>query len=134
MTNDWHWRADRPTGGRTSTGTPSVGAERFPSQGEAESWLGETYPDLLEGGVRRFVRGGGARGRDGRYGVVGARGAVPAEEEAHGRRDHAEHQGQHEQPGDDLLHRLPSGTLSASIMLSSASGNRPWPFLNSSWL
>jgi len=52
VTNDWHWRADRPTGGRTSAGRPSVGTERFPSQGEAESWLGETYPDLLEHGVR----------------------------------------------------------------------------------
>ena len=29
-----------------------MGTERFPSQGEAESWLGETYPDLLEHGVR----------------------------------------------------------------------------------
>ena len=27
------------------------GTERFPSQGEAESWLGETYPDLLASGV-----------------------------------------------------------------------------------
>ena len=24
----------------------------FPSQGEAESWLGEFYPDLVEQGVR----------------------------------------------------------------------------------
>ncbi|MBA3529105.1 MAG: hypothetical protein H0T91_07345 [Propionibacteriaceae bacterium] len=24
---------------------------RFPTQGEAESWLGEFYPDLLEAGV-----------------------------------------------------------------------------------
>lgn len=52
MTNDWHWRADRSTGGRASAGRSAVGTERFPSQGEAESWLGETYPDLLEGGVR----------------------------------------------------------------------------------
>ncbi len=55
MTNDWHWRTDRPERpGRTAaaTATTPVGTERFPSQGEAESWLGETYPDLLTSGVR----------------------------------------------------------------------------------
>jgi hypothetical protein len=41
----WHWQADRD---------PENGAldQTFPSQGEAESWLGEVYPDLVDQGVR----------------------------------------------------------------------------------
>ena len=48
---EWHWRAERPGSGRSGQGRV-VGPESFPSQGEAESWLGETYPDLLAGGVK----------------------------------------------------------------------------------
>ena len=37
-------------------GTPLTGADlpanAFPSQGEAESWLGEFYPGLVDAGVR----------------------------------------------------------------------------------
>jgi len=53
VTSDWHWRADRTdrSGRGGGQGAP-VGTERFPTQGEAESWLGETYPDLLVSGVR----------------------------------------------------------------------------------
>ena len=41
----WHWVADQPP-------TEDVGLEKtFPTQGEAESWIGEFYPDLLEVGV-----------------------------------------------------------------------------------
>ena len=41
----WRWVPDRTPG-------DEVGLERkFPTQGEAESWLGEFYPDLLEVGV-----------------------------------------------------------------------------------
>ncbi|WP_375423193.1 hypothetical protein [uncultured Friedmanniella sp.] len=44
-TGGWHWIADRdPGGGALDQG--------FPTQGEAESWLGEVYPDLLAQGVR----------------------------------------------------------------------------------
>ena len=50
MTGEWHWRAERP-GLRSGGSLRPLGTERFPSQGEAESWLGETYPDLLESGV-----------------------------------------------------------------------------------
>jgi hypothetical protein len=39
-------------GGRASSAPRPLGTERFPSQGEAESWLGEFYPDLVEQGVR----------------------------------------------------------------------------------
>ncbi|GAB2569665.1 hypothetical protein [Microlunatus antarcticus] len=62
---EWHWRSDRPAGARGSGPTRPVGTEQFPSQGEAESWLGEVYPDLLASGVHavslydgdRFVYG-----------------------------------------------------------------------------
>jgi hypothetical protein len=46
----WHWVPDSPPTDAAATG---VGLGRaFPTQGEAESWLGEFYPDLLEAGVR----------------------------------------------------------------------------------
>ena len=52
MTTGWHWRSDRPTGGlRPGSALRPLGPERFPTQGEAESWLGETYPDLIGSGV-----------------------------------------------------------------------------------
>ena len=47
---EWHWRTDRSAGGRGGSTRP-VGTEQFPTQGEAESWLGEVYPDLLDSGV-----------------------------------------------------------------------------------
>lgn len=46
MALDWHWVADQ------RSGAPPALDERFPTQGEAETWLGETYPDLLDDGVR----------------------------------------------------------------------------------
>ena len=42
----WRWVAD---------GRPQPAPEldrRFATQGEAESWLGEFYPDLVDGGVK----------------------------------------------------------------------------------
>ena len=41
----WRWVAD----GRAQP-VPELD-RRFPTQGEAESWLGEFYPDLVEAGV-----------------------------------------------------------------------------------
>lgn len=47
MPQEWHWVPDRrPVAGDTGV------EERFPTQGEAETWLGEVYPDLLAAGVR----------------------------------------------------------------------------------
>ena len=41
----WHWKGE-PT-------VRDAGLDKtFPTQGEAETWLGEWYPDLLEAGVR----------------------------------------------------------------------------------
>ncbi len=42
----WRWVPDRAPGDATRL------AKEFPSQGEAETWLGEFYPDLLDDGVR----------------------------------------------------------------------------------
>lgn len=40
----WRWRGEP---------APVDELDRsFPSQGEAETWLGEFYPDLLDAGVR----------------------------------------------------------------------------------
>ena len=50
MTGEWHWRVG-PTPGSRGGALKPLNPERFPTQGEAESWLGETYPDLLESGV-----------------------------------------------------------------------------------
>jgi len=38
----WHWRYDG-SGAETSPG--------FPSQGDAEAWLGDHWRELLDGGV-----------------------------------------------------------------------------------
>jgi len=47
----WRWVPDQqPTDEPGSEA--GVGLDRgFPTQGEAESWLGEFYPDLLDAGV-----------------------------------------------------------------------------------
>ena len=44
-THPWHWTGDRDPGDGLLDRT-------FPSQGEAETWLGEFYPELRERGVR----------------------------------------------------------------------------------
>jgi hypothetical protein len=47
----WTWQLDDPTG--TPVDPSSVGVELPPSdnQGDAESWLGENWRDLLERGI-----------------------------------------------------------------------------------
>ena len=40
-----------PTAPRSSTFPPAPPREAFPSQSEAESWVGETWRDLLADGV-----------------------------------------------------------------------------------
>jgi len=42
----WHWVPDRNPDDRSEISTT------FPTQGEAETWLGEFYPDLVDAGVR----------------------------------------------------------------------------------
>ncbi len=45
----WTWRYEAGDG--TIMTTPALPEVGFPSQAEAESWVGETWPDLLEAGV-----------------------------------------------------------------------------------
>lgn len=46
----WRWRLEDTTGGEVD---PGVEAAAFPSRADAESWLGECWRDLLEGGVQQ---------------------------------------------------------------------------------
>ncbi|GAA2100630.1 hypothetical protein GCM10009841_15530 [Microlunatus panaciterrae] len=46
----WRWQADKPRG--VVIDAAGLGLEQtFPAQGDAESWLGEAYPELAEAGV-----------------------------------------------------------------------------------
>ena len=45
----WTWQFEKADGTPASSG--DVPKEAFGSQGDAESWLGENWRDLLEGGV-----------------------------------------------------------------------------------
>lgn len=47
----WHWQAVARRG-TAKIDTAGLGLDQqFPSQGDAESWLGEIYPDLMQAGV-----------------------------------------------------------------------------------
>lgn len=48
----WTWRWEKGDG--TEILQPD-GPEEFPSQGDAESWVGETWRDLLDKGVDQVV-------------------------------------------------------------------------------
>ncbi|MFI5528145.1 hypothetical protein ACIA8O_06245 [Kitasatospora sp. NPDC051853] len=48
----WTWRYEKADG--TVVTLPGE-QEEFTSQGDAESWVGETYKDLLDQGVDRVV-------------------------------------------------------------------------------
>jgi hypothetical protein len=49
----WHWRLEDSTGSevRLPDGSATAGVSGFPSQSDAESWVGEAWQDLLEDGV-----------------------------------------------------------------------------------
>lgn len=46
----WRWHPQLRRGGAVDTAALGLD-QRFPTQGDAESWLGECYPDLLDAGV-----------------------------------------------------------------------------------
>lgn len=46
----WTWRFEKADGSVTS---PAVEPEEFTTQGDAESWIGEYWKDLLEGGAEQ---------------------------------------------------------------------------------
>ncbi len=44
----WTWRFEKTDGTEVP---PAVEPEEFPTQGDAESWVGEVWKDLLAGGA-----------------------------------------------------------------------------------
>ncbi|MER5935582.1 hypothetical protein [Streptomyces sp. NPDC002054] len=46
----WTWRFETADGAQAA---PAVEPEEFTTQGDAESWIGEYWKDLLEGGAER---------------------------------------------------------------------------------
>jgi hypothetical protein len=44
----WTWRFEKSDGTETE---PAVQHEEFTTQGDAESWIGEVWRDLVEGGA-----------------------------------------------------------------------------------
>jgi len=58
----WTWQFEKADG---STVAAPSGAEEFPTQGDAESWVGESWKELLEAGsdqVGRLRAGGRSYG------------------------------------------------------------------------
>jgi len=51
----WTWRYEGPDGSpvQPAEGAPAAGP--FPNQSDAESWIGETWRELLEAGVHQVV-------------------------------------------------------------------------------
>jgi hypothetical protein len=48
----WTWRYEKADGSAVAS---PVGSEEFPTQGDAESWIGETWKELLAAGVDQVV-------------------------------------------------------------------------------
>jgi hypothetical protein len=46
----WTWRYERTDGSVVDT-APEGAPASFPAQADAESWIGESWPSLLEAGV-----------------------------------------------------------------------------------
>lgn len=51
MADTWHWRFEN-VDGSTHAASPS---SAFPTQGDAESWLGEHWRSLLDDGVEQVT-------------------------------------------------------------------------------
>jgi hypothetical protein len=47
----WHWRLEDPAGATLNPASVGVEPPESENQGDAESWLGETWRDLLERGI-----------------------------------------------------------------------------------
>ncbi|WP_051485687.1 hypothetical protein [Nocardioides sp. J54] len=50
----WRWRLEDASGAEVSV-TGDLAAQTFPSQGDAESWIGETWPELADAGVAQVT-------------------------------------------------------------------------------
>ena len=53
MASGWTWRFEAADG--TTAGSGAEPAQPFPSQSDAESWLGEVWRDLLAEGVEQVT-------------------------------------------------------------------------------
>jgi hypothetical protein len=49
----WHWRYEDASGNAVDVSEPV--AESFPTQADAETWIGETWRELLAGGVEQVT-------------------------------------------------------------------------------
>jgi hypothetical protein len=56
-TASWRWRFEDASGSEVSRadGGTASGVSGFPSQSDAESWIGETWEDLVEDGVHQVT-------------------------------------------------------------------------------
>lgn len=48
----WTWRFEKADGTET---VPAVEPEEFSTQGDAETWIGEVWRELLDGGTEQVV-------------------------------------------------------------------------------
>jgi hypothetical protein len=51
----WTWQYEDSTGAEVTPGPGAPKAEPFPNQSDAESWIGETWRELLEAGVHQVT-------------------------------------------------------------------------------
>jgi hypothetical protein len=51
----WTWRYEGPDGAEVQPAEGAPVASSFPNQSDAESWIGETWRELLEAGVHQVV-------------------------------------------------------------------------------
>jgi hypothetical protein len=51
----WSWRYEDPTGATVVPLESAPAQEPFPSQADAESWVGEFWRELLEAGVAQVT-------------------------------------------------------------------------------
>ncbi len=52
----WTWRYEGPDGGEVEPGPGgSAGGGSFPNQSDAESWIGESWRELLAAGVHQVT-------------------------------------------------------------------------------
>ena len=51
----WRWRFEDASGADVNAGGAATGVTGFPSQSDAESWIGEAWRDLLEDGVEQVT-------------------------------------------------------------------------------
>jgi len=51
----WRWRLEDASGAEVGAGSAASGAGGFPSQSDAESWVGEVWRELVEDGVEQVT-------------------------------------------------------------------------------